>query len=110
MSVLARLNYSGRKLLTNSNLIEETLDGVLHQAADGHRADTARDRSDDRGFRLDGGEVHVTAEVAVLVTVHSYIDHSGTVLDHISGHELGATYGNDKDVCLPCDFREVLRP
>ncbi len=46
------INYSLAKniqaeTLTVCDLVEKTLDGVLHEAADGHRTDTARDRGDD---------------------------------------------------------------
>ena len=91
-----------------SKFLEETLDGVGHQAADCHRAHSAGDRSDDGSLGLHGCEIDVSAEFAVLVKVHSDIDYRSSFLDHIPGHELRLPDGGHEDVSLPCDFRQIL--
>ena len=83
------------------SLLIEAFDGVLHKAADGHRADAAGNRRDDGCLRGYGIEVHVPAEFPFLVQIHPYIDNGSTFLNHISGHELRPAYGDDQDICVP---------
>ena len=53
VQILARFEIQTVLNLSFSGFVKETLDGVLHKAADCHRAYSAWDRSDDRGLRLD---------------------------------------------------------
>ena len=68
---------------------EEGLDGVAHQLADGHRADTAGNRSDPGGHLTGGIKVHITADAGDvasrgwnLYAVDTHIDDHCPTLDH----------------------------
>ena len=89
----------------SSTTIEETLDRVGHQTTDGHRSHSSRYWGDNRSLGFDGSEVHVTAEFAVFIQVHSDIYHSSSFLYHVSGHEFCLSDSGDQYVSLSRNFR-----
>ena len=82
--------------------------GVLHQAADRHRAGTAGHRGDGTGDRLHGVEVDIALD-AVGGAADAYVEDSSARLDELSGDETGHTHGSDDDVGLLADRGQVAR-
>ena len=57
----------------------------------------------------DAGEIHVAAELAFVVAVHTDVDDHGTRLDHVGGQHVALADRRDDDVRLPGMLGEVLR-
>ena len=83
---------------------------VGHQHGNGHRAYAAGNRRNVRGLRRHAVEVHIPAELVVLVPVNSHVyDHSSVF--HIAFiHHLRPAHGHHQDVRTLGDFPQILRP
>ena len=67
------------------------LEGVLHQRRDGHRTDAAGYRRDIGALLTDILEIHIAAQLAVFISVHTDVDNNRAVLDHIGGDKFRNT-------------------
>ena len=89
---------------------EETLDRVLHQAADRHGPDAARHGRDHRGLGFDGREIDIAAQFARLrVAVHPHVDHHGARRHHLRRDELRPPDGHHQNLRPARHFGEVAR-
>ena len=79
----------------------------MQQHGDGHRADPARNRRDRRGDGFDGGEVDVADHLAGLIAVDADVDDDRAGLDIVGCDHLRLADGNDQDVGLAADCRQV---
>ena len=74
---------------------------VFEQHCDGHRSNAAGNGGDGRGDGLDRCKVDVARQLAVLAAVHADVDDDRARLDHICGHEIGASDRDDQNIRLP---------
>ena len=88
--------------------MQETGNGVLHEAGDGHRPYAARDRGDCSGNLGDIFEIHISAELTRLrVTIHPDVDYNGAGFYHVGSDHFGAAGGDDEDIGLTGDGGHV---
>ena len=105
-----RLTKPNFKKLLVSYSFEEALDCVFHQRTDCHRSDSARNRSDDRGFRSDIIEVNISDKFAGLgITADSHIDDYDSIRNHICSNKMRMPGRNDKNLGFAGDGRKIDR-
>lgn len=54
------------------------------------------------------GKIHVAAELALAVSVHTYVYNHRTVLYHIGGYKVRLTDGGNKNVGATCNLFEIF--
>ena len=85
------------------------LDSVFHKHRDGHRADAAGNGSDRAGNARGGFKVHISAELAFLVSVHTDVDNDRAFFYHIACDEFCLADRGNQNVRPACDLREIFR-
>ncbi len=91
------------------------LERILHQRADGHRANAAGNGRDEGALGSHFVELDVTLELEARLlggignAGGAHIDDRGALLHHVGGDELRLANGCDKDISRSTDFLEVFR-